>query len=71
VHILDLSAKTMELGFTCDRICKLNHESWAYLQKGHPSAPMVKFENSEIELTLGLCRSKNIENFPRVNTSSL
>jgi hypothetical protein len=19
--------------FTCERICKLNHESWAYLQK--------------------------------------
>jgi hypothetical protein len=28
------------------KICKRNHEFWAYLQKGHPSAPMVKSENS-------------------------
>jgi hypothetical protein len=32
---------------------------------------MAKYENSEIELTLGLCRYKNIENLSRVNTSSL
>jgi hypothetical protein len=28
------------------RICKRNHEFWAYLQKGHTCAPMVKSENS-------------------------
>jgi hypothetical protein len=32
---------------------------------------LVRSENSEVGLTLGLCRSKNIENLPRVNTSNL
>jgi hypothetical protein len=32
---------------------------------------MVKSENSGIELTLELCRSKNIKNLPWVNKSSL
>ena len=57
--------------FTYLKICKRNHDFWAYLQKGHPSAPRVKSENSEIGLTLELCRSKNIKNLPRVSTSNL
>jgi hypothetical protein len=45
--------------------------NWTYLQKDHPCAQLVKSENSEVGQTLGLCRSKNIENLPRVNTSNL
>jgi hypothetical protein len=39
--------------------------------KRPPSSPRVKSENIEIGLTLGLCRSKNIKNLPRVSTSNL
>jgi hypothetical protein len=41
------------------------------LQKGHSCAQEVKSENNKRGLTLGLCRSKNIENLPRVTTSNL
>jgi hypothetical protein len=52
-------------------IYQLNPKFWTNLQNSHTNTQMVKFENSKRGLILGLCISKNIENFPRVTTSVL
>jgi hypothetical protein len=56
-HIWRLANKTTSFGLICKKA--------TLVLQG------IKLENSEIGLTLGLCRSKNIKNLLRASTSNL
>jgi hypothetical protein len=73
----DLSAKIMEIRYLRSydsHIWRLANKTTSFgliCKKATLVLQGIKLENSEIGLTLGLCRSKNIKNLLRASTSNL